>query len=713
MKSISRRPWSTLSYLLAGTLLSMPVQAQEQERREVEDIVVTATKREESIQKTSIAITALSNEQLTERAITSALELNNTVPNLLASPTGSSSPGSVSFNIRGIGQVDFITTTEPGVGVYLDGVYLARTIGASIELADIERVEVLRGPQGTLFGRNATGGAVSIVTKKPSFSGLSGEANVSVSAWTDDWRPTLSGRASFNVPLSGNVAARFNVLSKISQGWGKNNAPGTGEGLGEQAMVAGRAAFLVEASDAWDIILTADISSNRGTIAPMAGIRGPAITSENPLKVALSAPTYDDMDSYGLSATIEGELGDSINLRSITAYRHQDGRLGQDSDGTVLAVIDQGVDYRQHQFSQEVQLYGDAFERLKWLLGGYYFYEKGTFLTRGMIAFTPVDIDTYNDTKSYAAFGNLTFSVMDGFNLIGGFRYSHEEKFLNAETRFGGFPIVPASDNSKTFSKPTFKAGFELFPSDSAMVYGSFSQGFRSGGFNGRPFSPADLAPFSEETNNSYELGFKADLFDRSLRLNGAIFHSKYRNIQLTVAKPDPVIGVIVVTDNAGVAKLPGAEAEFQWIVSNQLNVYGSVGYLDNNGLKPKAGYTLPGDTLPLSSRWNTTLGFSLTVPMSGLEGKFGADWNYRSRYFQSIDNSPLIQQDGFHMLNARLSLSPSGREGWEVMLFAKNLTNKQYRVFGQDSGSQFGFPVAVVTLGQPREIGVSARFRF
>lgn len=714
MKSFHTRMLCVVSSIAVTTALTgvAPALAQSATPKVLDNIVVTATKREESLQTTSIAITALSAKTLADRVITTAMELNNTVPNLLASPTASASANSVSFNIRGIGQVDFINTIEPGVGVYLDGVYIARTIGASIELADIDRVEVLRGPQGTLFGRNATGGAVSIVTAKPSFDGLFGEASLTPSAFTDDWRPSVTARASVNVPLSDKVAARFNLLTKHSDGWGKNNAPGTGEGLGEQETYAGRAAFLFQVSDDWQVLLAGDASTGRGTIAPMVGVLGPAIAEEDPLKTAIDAPTYDDMDVYGVSLTADGKLGDAVNIRSITAYRHQDGWLGQDSDGSTLQLINQGVNYKQHQFSQEVQLFGDAFEdRLKWLVGGYYFEEDGTFLTKGIIAFTPVEIDTFSSTKSYAAFGNLTYEVADGFNVVGGVRYTHEKKFLNAATRFGGMTIVPASDNRKTYSKPTFKAGVEYFPAEEVMLYAMFSQGFRSGGYNGRPFSPADLVPFEEETNDTYELGFKAELFDNTLRLNGAVFYSEYKNIQLTAAKSDPVIGVIVVTDNAGRAELPGAEAEFQWVASDALNIYGNVGYLDNDGLEPKAGFTLPGDTLPLSSRWNTTLGFDYTIPMGGFEGRVGADWSYRSSYFQSIDNSPLIAQAGFHLINARFSIAPADADNWDLTFFAKNLTNKQYRVFGQDSGAQFG--VAVVTLGQPREVGAALRYRF
>lgn len=675
------------------------------------EIVVTATKREENLQKTSIAITAISGQMITDRGIATAADLGSTVPNLLASYASSYSPNAVSFTIRGIGQVDFITTTEPGVGVYLDGVYLARTTGSAVELADIERIEVLRGPQGTLFGRNATGGAVSIVTVKPSFDGVSGEASFSPSTYTPGWRPSAKAHFSLNAPLTDKIAIRVNVLGKLSEGWGKNNAPGRGEGLGKQAEIAGRLALLYNASDDWNVFLTADGSRGRGTIAPMIGIVGPAATPEDPLKTALSAPTYDDMDVYGFAGTVNGKLGDNVNVRSITAFRHQSGRIGQDSDGSVLPLIDQGVSYRQQQFSQELQLFGDLFNyRIKYLLGGYYFDEKGTFLTKGTIVYTPTDIETYSSTKSYAAFGNLTLKVLDGFNLVGGFRYTHEKKLLNAETRFAGAVAVPAGDHFASFSRPSFKAGFEYFPAPQFMIYGTFAQGLRSGGFNGRPFSVADLTPYGDETNNSYEVGFKAELFDRKVRFNAAAFYSKYNDIQLTGLAPGAV-GLVIVTANAGVATLPGAEAELQWAASERLNIYGSVGYLHTNGLKPKPGFVFQGDTLPLATHVTSQIGLNYSVPLGTYNGKFGLDWNYRSRYFVEPDDSRLSQQTGFSLFNARLMISPVAKNSWDFTLFAKNLTNKQYRAFGSDSTGFVG--TVVVSPGQPREIGGTFRIRF
>lgn len=677
-----------------------------------DQIVVTATKRETNLQETSIAITVISDETLKDRALYNSADLDRYVPNLLSSPSASATRNAANYNIRGIGQVDFITTTESGVGVYLDGVYLARAMGSAIDLADIERVEILRGPQGTLFGRNATGGAINIVSAQPNFDAFSGEASLTGGAITDGWRPFLNGRISLNVPLADDFAARFNFLAKVSDGFGSNTLAGRGEDLGEEETFAGRVSFLYRPSEDFDATLTAEASRGRGTISPMVGVVGPAAPGEDPNTAEMSASTADDMDSFGASLTLNYAINDDISLRSITAYREQEGRLGQDADGSSLMLIDQLVNFQQHQISQEIQLFGSAFEdRVDWLLGGYFFTEDGEFLSDVTLAFMPVTVDTFSSTHSYAAFGNLTVMLTEQLNLIGGFRYTSEKKTLDAETFFGGFPLVPRTILEKKFDSPSFKAGFEYFPHDSLMIYGTFSQGFRSGGFNGRPLGAVDLDPFDEEINNSYELGIKADLLDNSLRLNLAGFYSKYDDIQLTAVRSDPVVGIALVTANAGVAKLPGFEIEAQWAASENLDLYASVGYLDNDGVEPKEGFTLAGDTLPLSSEVNTVFGFDYSFPVGSFDGQLGFDWSYRSEYFMQIDDSPVVAEDGFHLFGARLKLAPTANDSWDVLFYAKNLADERYRAFGQDSISGLG--VAMVTLAPGREVGVTLRARF
>lgn len=701
-----------LASVASVTAISGYAAAQDGASRQTDQIIVTATKREANLQETSIAITAISSEILNDRALYNATDIDRYVPNLLASTSASASRRGANYNVRGIGQVDFITTTESGVGVYLDGVYLARTMGSAIELADIERVEVLRGPQGTLFGRNATGGAINIVSAQPSFDAFAGEASLTGGAITDDWRPLFSGRLSLNVPLADHLAARVNFLTKINDGYGTNTLAGRGEDLGEEETFAGKISVLYQPNEDFDVTLTADASSGRGTIAPMNGIVGPAAPGEDPNSAEISAPTVDDIDVFGASMTLNYALSDDVNFRSITAYREQEGELGQDADGSSLPFLDQVVDFDQYQVSQEIQLFGSAFEdRVDWLLGGYYFTEDGEFFTNVILAGTPVTVDTLNTTDSYAAFGHLTFKVLEQLNIVGGFRYTSEKKTLDAETIFGGFPLVPRTMLEKKFDAPSFKAGFEYFAQDGLMVYGTFSQGFRSGGFNGRPLGAVDLIPFDEETNNSYELGVKADLLDNTLRVNLAGFYSKYDDIQLTAVRPDPVTGVALVTANAGVAKLPGFEFEAQWIANDNLDVYASVGYLDNDGVEPKAGFTLAGDTLPMSSEVNSVVGFDYAFPVGPFEGQLGFDWSYRSEYFMQIDDSPVVAEDGYHLFGARLKLTPSDQDNWDVLLYAKNLADERYRAFGQDSISGLG--VAMVTLAPGREVGVTLRASF
>lgn len=709
-------------YVLASVLI-MPVitptvlgeEGVMTQKRTIEEITVTARKREENIQEMSIAVTAITKASLEDRALYNVMELDRFIPNLFATPAAGAGRSVGSYTIRGIGQLDFITTTEPGVGVYLDGVYLARTTGAAIDIADIERIEVLRGPQGTLFGRNATGGAISIISSKPNFEKLSGKLDVTAGAYTTDWQGIFKSRLSLNIPISEHLAARVNVMGNFDDGYGLNNAPGRGEKLGAVGNLAGRVSLLYTPSDELDFLFTFDRSRARNTISPMLGLVGPAaIGSEDPMDSAISAPSDDDLDVLGTSLTVNWKLGD-INIRSISSYREQDGELGQDSDGSPLAVIDQIVFFDQEQFSQEFQFFGSAFNnKLDWLLGGFYFEEDGTFLSRVDFVFTPLSVDTFNETKSYAAFANLTYHLTDKLNMILGGRYSYEKKKLDVETIFGGITFIPRSMLEKSYSAISPKAAIEYFPTDNVMLYASYSEGFRSGGFNGRPFTPIDLTPFDEEINRTYEIGAKMNLFENTLRLNVSAFYSEYEDIQLTAIRPDPVLGSAILVANAGKAQIPGLELEARWLASDDLDIFASVGLIINDDISATSNFTLAGDTLPMSSEVTTNLGFNYQFPVAGLNATIGADWSYRSSFYHSFDNSELHVQEPLHLLNARLKLTPDASH-WDVLFYVKNLTNEIYRMSGQETDfTNFGIgTLAVATLSRSREFGATLSYRF
>ncbi|WP_417320930.1 TonB-dependent receptor [Emcibacter sp.] len=691
----------------------------------LEEIVVTARKRAESLQETPIAISAFSAAALEDRGAGNINDVANFVPNLQYSSSAAGTVGASSFAVRGIGQSDFITTTEPGVGVYLDGVYLARVTGAALDLADVERVEVLRGPQGTLFGRNTIGGAVSVITAKPTGE-LGGKAEVTVGN-----HARFNGRFSADFPIVNDVlAGKVSLLTKNSDGYGYDNDPAGGAGnLGEEGDVAGRLQLLYTPQDNLSFLLSGDHTRRRGTIMPLGrvgyvqnaanaafddGGSNSLVSNDDPNAVRFDTPAKDEMDVYGISLTSDIGLGD-MDLKLITAYREQSGLSGQDFDGGSSPILNQLIDSEQDQFSQEIQLTGTAFDdRLEWLAGAYYFRETGQFDQDVVLGGAPVLIYTGSTTDSYALFAQGSYSLTEKLSVTAGLRWTSEKKAVDVDTFFGPFQLVDEV-RDETFSAISPKASIEYQATDDMMVYASIGRGFRSGGFNGRPFAPSDLFPFDEETTTAYEVGVKSDFFDRRLRLNIAGFYTDYKDIQLTATTQNDLGQFIVLTANAGKAEIYGIEVEVQAMPVDGLFVYGGLGYADNGNLDPQTGFTFDtsaGKNLPGASEWTLSVGGDYRFSVAdGWAAMIGADYSWRSEYdHQASNQSETVREDGYGLLNARLSVGPDD-ESWKLTFYGKNLTDEVYRVYGQDSMSSQG--VAVAWFGPTREYGVTLGFNF
>lgn len=698
----------------------------------LETVTVTAQKRAENLQETPIAITALSQDVLETRQLFNVNEIAQYVPNLQYSSSAAGTASASSFSIRGIGQLDFISTTDPGVGTYLDGVYLARVTGAALDLADIERVEVLRGPQGTLFGRNTIGGAVSVITRKPS-----GERGIRGQVMAGN-HGQFRGRVIADIPVIDDVlAAKLTLLAKVSDGYGEDREPLGGQGgLGKDDDLAAALQLRWTQSDRAEMILSMDLSQRRGTAIPQGRVFFDATSaagqiyddgglnsvigtnfdfdSDDLKSITVDTPMNDDIDVFGLSLNTDLEF-DAFNLKMITAYRDQEAVNGQDFDGGNNPILNQFITSEQWQLSQEFQLTGVALsDRLEWFAGAYAFVEDGRFVSDVQLNNIQVDIDTQNKTESFAVFAQGNYEINDRLSASLGLRYTSETKEIEIDTLFGGAPLVLDGVADQKFTSLTPKAGLEYQATDDVMVYASVAQGFRSGGYNGRPFSPNDLAPFDEETSTSYEIGVKSDLADDRLRLNLAGFFNEYKDIQLTATTTDAQGQFIVVTDNAGRADLYGFELEFEALPTPELFLFGSVGYTNTDDLEPQAGYILPQNTttLPLASEWTVGVGGTYTMAVSDrIEGTFGLDYAYRSKYFPQFNNSPRAEQDGYGLLNARFELRPDDAD-WSVTLWGKNLTDEVYRTFGQDSAVS-GIPTVVGFFGPTRMFGVTLGFEF
>lgn len=705
----------------------------------IEDIIVTAQRRETRLQDTPIAITALNAENLSERGVATVNDLAATVPNL-TSTTGPQGSSDANFFVRGVGQFDVIVTNDPGVGVYVDGVYLGRTVGALIDSGDIARVEVLRGPQGTLFGRNTLGGAISVTSKAPELGGFGVTAR---GLYGSRDRVEIDG--SLNLPVGDAAAFRLYTFAREQDGFATRIFDGVKFGRTERW--GAKAQLLVQPTDALSITIGADYSLDKSNPAPSVN-RAIAPAPFFPADAGLdrSDDFYTIFSSnepaarneiYGVSATIAYEFG-GATLKSITAYRKLDGFSTSDPDGTGYRLYDQDVTTDQDQFSQEIQLSGKAFsDRLTYLIGGYYFREKAD-QTLGLCfaPITPVPAARFNNcntwtqrndqkTESYAIFGQASWAFTDQLALTLGGRYTWDDKSIVSNHVFdfrpAGFqaapgvvvpgfvaPIVTDLRDQASFKKFTPKVGLEYKPSDALLIFASYAKGFRSGGFNGRLIAPQTSVPvYAPDTNDSFELGFKSD-FSRSLRLNVTAFYSKYKGIQQTIS--DPVVQFRVA--NAGQARLYGFEAELTAVPVQGLNLNAAVGYTNSAFQKvPVEVGPINGNRLPFSPEWTVALGAAYEIALQNeVTVTPRVDFRYQSRTFFSPFNLEFEQQAGYGLLSARVTVAGLAK-GVTLSVYGENLTDKEYYTFGQNALTAQG--VAYSYLGRPREYGVTASFAF
>lgn len=802
---------SLLVLTAAQSFLASGAIAQEQQTPQagIADIVVTAQRRAENVQDVPIAVAAFTGEQLQERGVGNVAQLSNATPNVTLSPSGQivSSPSSLSGFIRGIGQDEFSVQFEPGVGTYIDGVYLARTVGANVNLLDIGRIEVLKGPQGTLFGRNTIGGAISIVTRDPEdklgarLQGTYGRFNrvdvggvVDIPIVADRLLSSIalnySRRDGFQkrIPFPGIDAyyvepiTAFNSTGAIL-GTGKSDRQGGGNELN------GRMKLLFRASDSLKITLAADftranqeISSNKliatDPTSPFAGLYNaciglpPAVLDSIGLGAACGPrvgpgtalagvnvdgdPTndripYDDrfltdsidttyatgnnysrLRNYGVAGTIDVNLTDDIALKSITAYRKQKWNIGLDMDGSPAIIFEATIVQDQDQFSQEIQLSGQALDdRLNWLVGGYYFKENAFESQNPVFAggAFPYASPAHFESQALAAFTHLNFKLNDMFSITLGGRYTKEIKHLSAANidlnrilqKLLGLPdaaypdptdtrqLIPTDRQRLSATNFSPRIGVEFKPVEDVMLYGSFSKGYKSGGWTTRATAPLMAVPtFDEEVATTFEVGLKSQFLDGKAQLNLAAFTTDYKGIQLSIQR-----GVSPNIENAGDARIKGFEAELQLALSRAFRLNASVGYLDAKFTSvddPTGAFTL--DTiLPRAPKWTAHVGPEYEIDL-GSTGSLTlrADYSYRSRVANDAENTPLLFAQAINLVDASVTYQAAD-ERWSLSVGGRNIFNERYLLNGTNQLPGVG-PLNGI-YNQPGEWYVTVRTRF
>ncbi len=749
-----------------------PAATDDEAMRRFDPITVTARKREESVETTPIAISAFTGETLEERGAANIADVAGFVPNLTISsnPSGGGSGSSSNIYLRGVGQADFLITTDPGVGIYIDGVYYARATATIMDLLDLERVEVLRGPQGTLFGKNTIGGAISLISAKPSSEG---GGKVELRGGQNNY---LEGRFMVDVPLGETLNSRFSALYKTRDGYTDRIA--TGEREGDERSFAARAMFEWTPTANFTADLAIDYSKRDGTTAetailqfeptaPVAGLWGAfvggpgnpaAVVNTDPRQSGSTGPNVDDNELFGVGLTMEYDFGPAV-VKSISSVRTLEAEFGRDGDGTPNSYLHTNNKVVQAQYSQELQLSGQGFDdRLDWVGGVYYFNEvakdtndvrlaSGIFaaleaLPGAVLPLTPtstcpgpfpanicaggagnpinagldLDFNIYNkvNAESIALFGSGTFALTDRVNFSAGLRYTDETKdyFLNHFRVNSGVPIIPPTSLTDSWSSVSPKFSLDFQATDTMFLYASAARGFKSGGFNGRPTSQGEVDSYDPEFVWSYEAGLKTSFADRRVLLSAAAFIYDYQDMQLTSVRADNLGNLLLVTENAGTAIVRGVEAELRAMVTDNFTIDASLGLLDAeyDELNPGATVTTdlrlmrtPEVTLAVGGEYEFALSDAYDLTVRG-------DYAYQSSQALDPANTPILIQDGYGLLNARVTLTPVNAN-WEVALYGKNLTDELYLQGGLTTLDSFG--IVEGSYGLPSEWGIVTKLKF
>ena len=770
--------FTTASLCALAGALATPAAAQDAAQAEESPegiglIVVTAQKRAENVQDVPIAITAVGSQFLETRGIDSIDDLGTIAPNVKFERAPASKTIS-QIAIRGSVTINPAITWEPAVGLYLDGVYIAKAQGSIFDIADLERVEILRGPQGTLYGRNALAGAVNLVTKKPSGE-AGGMAEVTYGSFNElRLRGVLDlpQMGAFSAKVSGQYRKRDGLIDLTApDGRGRNRTDSIDSG---SFMVQLRA----EIADNVTADYTYDYSKSNQTPpfsqllrvnrngdprdifdpgSPSYAFGGaffPLDTVANPDRVttaAIDAPVYERSRSYGHALTLTANLGDA-ELKSITAYRDLAWADGLDLDGSPfpVAFTQRISDY--HAFSQELQLTGTAFEdRLAYVLGAFYFDETAETVNPQTYFGGGVDLDSNygSNTEAWAVYAQLDYDLTERLKLTLGGRYTHETKDISrffrvnfdpangifsplviADLAYGDIPAATFSDFSPAVT-------LSYAASDTVNLYARFAQGFKSGGFNGEsnvfaaptadcPSGALELCqPYLPEQVDSYELGIKSRFLDDRLIINLAAFRNDSKDMQLSVFTA--TTGAASVIQNAAAARIQGIEIETVLRPVDALTINASLAVLDPEYNRfIDGGIDVSGNrAFPHAPKTTASIGTDWKVA-EGDWGKFNiyADLNYSSKYFTfpyaltaptaSDQVAGSSQSPGRTIVNLRATLAefPIGGIEADVSVFVRNLTKEDAPSNFIDFGPGFG-GILLGYFPDPRTFGVTLGARF
>ncbi|PQM29109.1 hypothetical protein CVO77_12040 [Sphingopyxis lindanitolerans] len=765
--------------LVAALLLAPAVQAAAQDGvtapaetasdNQIGEIIVTAQKRGENVQKVPIAITALSGDTLAQDGVVTTLDLTQAVPGLQINNLFQSSNPTIF--LRGVGVNDFNPASSGAVGVTVDDVFLNSGVGQLFAVFDIDRVEVLKGPQGTLYGRNTTGGVINYATKRPSFS-----PDFSASVTAGRFNQLFFDAAGGGALIEDKLAARASMTIKRRDGWAVNLQDG--RDINDLETYAGRLQFLLTPSSDIEIhnkieggvtkssalghqslgvfnatenrpCTGAEIIARTICVNPITGYQANADIDEFNTNVLNNS---EKLTNFADRLLVSIDTG-NINITSVTAFVYNKRELNQDVDYSPFAIAELPLwTEKSEQVSQELRISSNGSGPLKWIVGAYYLQERLSSLVNFTLLreFNPdptqpffdpassimtVERDFTQRTTSKAVFAQLDYELTDSLTATAGIRYTDDRKKLSFITYAG--PVNPDSNSQArlqdrllgfidsnpgngaidlpsrtvtTLKKPTWRLALAYQAAPTVNAYASYSRGVRSGGYNtGALFSGVEFNEVNSESIDAFEVGLKSDLLDRRLRLNLAAFYYDYRNLQVFSLEPDPNGAAPIQRLQNADAEIYGAEVDIQARPISGLDIQLGAAYVHatySDFVDPIRG-DFRGNNLDKAPRLQMTGRATYSYDIGDdWTGRIGADFSYQSKVFFSAVNAEPMASGRHGEIN--LNAGFAHRDGIDLSLFVRNVGNKRYRADMNDLSSLgFYFPI----YNEPRTYGVTVRY--
>jgi len=658
----------------------------------LEEIVVTAQRRAETLLEVPIAITAISEEDLQAGQVSAVVDVIGRVPNVHVSNNIGQGSAVTTF-IRGVGDTESIVTIDNPVGFYVDDVYIGRTGANNAALFDVERVEVLRGPQGTLYGRNTSGGALKIISNKPSFDGTSGRVEASYGSFSE-WR--LKGR--INAALSDNTA--FRAAAVVGDDDGDTVNIGTNSRVNGTELAALKASMLTNFGENTSLLISADWMSNDQEGRHAVGVFGltPPPT-ESLYVINTNENMRNEAEAFGISANIAWDVSDNLTINSITAFRNTQQQYNLESSDQPDTLFDVYSDVDSDQFSQEFQFTGVAMDqKLSYVAGLYYFDEQGDSFIGNFIAQAFwLNGDLNVDTESYAAFAEFNYALTEQVSLIFGGRYTNEEKSVELTQRLGdvadvgfepsGFVLFDTDDLTGRIipARPdrpvqttldddpvTIKLGLEYAFHENWNAYFTYTEGFKSGGWSARIFfDPDEFFDFDAEEIDSFEIGLKGRIGNVG-QISLAAFHYDYSNLFNTGTT---ATGFGIATSDA---EIQGLELETNWALTDGLDAYVNVAVQDNERKDISQTSITLGDEFQRAPEFQFGIGFDGRIALSdNMDLSYNLGYSYQDEHFVDPQNSPEGRTGPIRLLNALVAMSWNDK--YRVSLGCRNCTQEEY----------------------------------